>query len=96
MRILGKIDTVQDIMETQSENPLYDEDNIVHHHPLPPAELERYSMSRDPAAEQDITNYVQAETLDETVMHVERVRTEYIIGEAFEIWDVTTAKAPNR
>ena len=79
-------------METQSENPSNDEEDIVHYHPVPPEELGRYSMSRDPAAEQDITNYVQAETHDETVMHVERVRTEYIMGEAYEIWDVTTDK----
>ena len=89
MRILGEIDTVEEIVETQSEVSLNNDEKIVHHHPLPPAGLERYSMSRDPADEQDITNYVQAETLDETVKHVERVRTEYIIGEAYEIWDVS-------
>ena len=32
------------------------------------------------------------ETDDETVKHVERVKTEYILGKTYEIWDVATNK----
>ena len=65
---------------------------VVHDHPVPPEEVGRYSVERDLAAEQDIANYVQVEASDETVQHVERVKTEYVMGDAYEIWDVTTDK----
>ena len=79
-------------METKPENPSTDEKRAVHNHPVQPDEVRRYSVSRDPAAEQDITNYVHMETDDETVKHVERVKTEYILGKTYEIWDVATNK----
>ena len=59
---------------------------------MPAEEVGRYSVERDPAAEQDITNYVHGQARDETVQHVERVKTEYVMGEPHEIWDVTTDK----
>ena len=65
---------------------------VVHDHPVPPEEVGRYSVERDLAAEQDIANYVQVEASDETVQHVERVKTEYVMGDAYEVWDVTTDK----
>jgi len=65
---------------------------VVHDHPVPPEEVGRYSVERDLAAEQDIANYVQVEASDEIVQHVERVKTEYVMGDAYEIWDVTTDK----
>jgi hypothetical protein len=65
---------------------------VVHDHPLPPELIGRYSPERDPDAEQEIGRYVETEASDETVQHVERVKTEYITGEAYEIWDVTTDK----
>jgi hypothetical protein len=57
-----------------------------------PEELGRYSAERDPAAEQDIAHYVHLEASDETVQHVERMKTEYILGDRYEVWDVTTDK----
>jgi hypothetical protein len=65
---------------------------VVPDHPLPPEEVGRYSAERDPDAEQDIANYVRIEAQDETVQHVERVKTIYVLGDAYEIWDVTTDK----
>lgn len=79
-------------METEPENPSFDDECVVHDHPVPPEEMGRYSMSRDPAAEQDITSYMHGQAPDETVQHVERVKTEHVMGEAYEIWDVTTDK----
>ena len=73
-----------------SEKPQNNDECVVHDHPIPPEEMGRYSVSRDPAAEQDIANYVHAQARDETVQHVERVKTEYVLGETYEIWDVTT------
>ncbi len=72
--------------------PSPDNDCIVPDHPIPAAEVKRYSAKRDPDAEQGIANYVQGEAPDETVQHVEKVKTEYVMGEAYEIWDVTTDK----
>ncbi len=64
----------------------------MHDHPVPPEEIGRYSAERDPDAEQDIANYIHGQARDETVQHVERVKTEYIMGDAYEVWDVTTDK----
>lgn len=63
---------------------------VVHTHPIPPDEVARYSAIRDPYLEQDISLYVEGQARGETVQHVEKIKTEYIIGEAYEIWDVTT------
>jgi hypothetical protein len=65
---------------------------IVPSHPVPAQELPRYSMSRDPHSEQDIANYVEGEALDETVLHVEKIKQEIVLGDVYEIWDVRTDK----
>lgn len=59
---------------------------------LPPEELDRYRVQRDPHREKDIANYVESQTRDESVTHVERVNEEVVLGERYEIWDVTTDK----
>ena len=64
----------------------------VHDHPVPPEELERYSVSRDSHSENDIAQYVRSQANDETVKHVERVRKDHIMGQVYEVWDVTTDK----
>jgi hypothetical protein len=79
-------------MESESKRPDDDDQCVIHDHPVPPEEVGRYSVERDPAAEQDIANYIHAEASDEAVQHVERVKTEYVMGDAYEIWDVTTDK----
>lgn len=65
---------------------------VVHDHPVPPEEISRYSTIRDPAAENDIASYINSEASDEDVKHVELIKTEYIMGEEYNIWDVTTDK----
>jgi hypothetical protein len=58
-----------------------------------PAEvLGLYSLDRDPDREGDIAEYVEGEAKGESVKHVELVRSEVVLGETFEIWDVTTDK----
>jgi hypothetical protein len=61
-------------------------------HPLPPDQLGRYSPDRDYYAEKDIADYVMSQAHDETVQNVERVKTEYVMGAPYEIWDVSTDK----
>jgi hypothetical protein len=59
---------------------------------IPAQEITKYSPIRDPDAEQDIVNYMRGQARDETVEHVERVKTEYVLGDSYEVWDVTTDK----
>lgn len=61
-------------------------------HPLPPDQLGRYSPVRDFYAENDIAEYVLTQARDETVQNVERIKTEYVLGSPYEIWDVATDK----
>ncbi len=73
------------------KGPLADE-CVVHTHPVPAGELSRYSVDCDPHSEMDIANYVHGQARDETVQHVERIKQEIVLGEAYEVWDVTTDK----
>lgn len=65
---------------------------IVPSHPVAAEVLARYSPERDPHSEQDIANYVEAETHDEAVQNVEKIKQEVVLGDVYEIWDVTTDK----
>lgn len=65
---------------------------VVPSHSVPAQELVRYSVEGDPHSEQDIANYVEGQARDETVQHVEKVRQEVVLGDIYEIWDVTTDK----
>lgn len=75
-----------------SEDETSQDDCIVHSHPVPANELGRYSVERDAHSERDVANYVNGQTKDETVLHVERVKREVVLGDVYEIWDVTTDK----
>jgi predicted Zn-ribbon and HTH transcriptional regulator len=75
--------------KSASSAPVAD-DCVIHDHPVPPQEITRYTFERDPDAEQDIANYVEGQARDETVHHVEKIKTEYVLGDAYEIWDVVT------
>ncbi len=79
-------------MTDAKDEPETGEECVVHDHPVPPGEMWRYSTERDPDEEQQIVNYMNGQAPDEEVKHVERVKTEYIANEAYEIWDVATDK----
>ncbi|RAS29764.1 gamma-glutamylcyclotransferase [Paraburkholderia bryophila] len=61
-------------------------------HPLPADQLGRYSPERDYYAEKDIADYVESQARDETVQNVERIKTDYVMGRPYEMWDVTSDK----
>jgi hypothetical protein len=61
-------------------------------HSIPPEELARYRVDSDPHSERDIAQYVESQTLDETVQHVEKIKQELVLGDIYEIWAVTTDK----
>ena len=58
---------------------------------LPAKFAERYHPEWDPASEADIVRYVEAEAL-ENVRHAELVKTEFVAGDKYEIWDVITGE----
>ncbi len=65
---------------------------VIPQHVVPAEELGRYSVKRDPHLERDISQYVEVEARGESVKHVEKVKEEVVLGEVYEIWDVTTDK----
>lgn len=77
---------------TTSDLPAPKDECVVHDHPVPPNELGRYSIDRDPHSEQDIESYVNGQAPDEVVQHVERIKREIVLGDVYDIWDVTTDK----
>jgi hypothetical protein len=82
-------------MNDKPEHNKLDSDDCVlpPDHPLPADQLGRYSPERDFYAERDIADYVEGQARgEETVLNVERVKTEYVLGDAYEIWDVHTDK----
>jgi len=79
-------------MDKDNSENVGEDECVVPSHPVPPSELTRYSVERDPHSEQDIAHYVEIEARDEKVQHVEKVKHEVVLGELYEIWDVTTDK----
>ena len=59
---------------------------------IPPEDMYRYSTETDQFAAQDIQNYVHGQARDETVLHLERVKTESIGHATYDVWDVVTDK----
>lgn len=59
---------------------------------IPAEELSRYSVESDVHAGRDIASYVNGQAPDEEVLHVEKLKRETVIGESYDIWDVTTDK----
>ena len=60
--------------------------------PIPAKELEKYRVDPDQHSEGDIVNYVHGQAPDETVQHIEKIKEEIVVGDKYEIWDVTTDK----
>ena len=62
-------------------------------HPIPSAALEKYTLGHDPHDEAEISDYVNGQCRgDETVQYVERIKTEFVTGERYDVWDVHTDK----
>jgi hypothetical protein len=45
-------------------------------------------LNRDPLAEDEIRAYVEAESHGERVLHLEKMRTEYVFSRRYDVWDV--------
>lgn len=72
------------------ERDISSSDCVIPQHAVPPEELSRYSPKRDSHSEADIARYVEIEAREESVKHAEKVKDEVVLGEVYEIWDVTT------
>jgi hypothetical protein len=68
------------------------EDCVLPSRPIPAEALARYSVDRDVHSENDVAQYVELEAEDEVAKHVEKVKTEFVLGDSYEVWDVTTDK----
>jgi hypothetical protein len=64
-------------------------------HTVPPVPakhiLDSWVLS-NPINKREVKEYVENETRDEVVQHLERVKTEYVLNEKLECWDVHTDK----
>lgn len=81
------------MMNKESENEESEQDEcVVHTRPVPPGELDRYAVESDPHLEKDIASYVESQAPDESIQHVEKIKQEIVLGDVYEIWDVTTDK----
>ena len=81
------------MIDKESKNEESEQDEcVVHTHPIPPEELDRYAIEADPLSEKDIANYVENQAPDESIQHIEKIKREIILGDVYEIWDVTTDK----
>jgi len=88
-----KLPRNDDMSDTPEHNKLDSDCTLPPDHPLPADQLGRYSPERDFYAEKEIAEYVEGQARgEETVQNVERVKTEYVMGDPYEIWDVTTDK----
>ena len=68
------------------------QDCIVPSAPIPAETLAKYALDRDVHSENDITRYVELQAQGEVVEHVEKVKTEIVLGDSYHVWDVTTDK----
>lgn len=77
-------------MTKDDDNSAPEDGCVIPSHPVPAEELVQYSVERDPHSERDIADYVERQAPDESVQHVERIKQEVVLGDTYEIWDVTT------
>lgn len=76
----------------KSRNDNADDNKVIHDHPVPPGELDRYAADSDPHSEMDIAQYVEGQVSNENAQHVEKVKREVVLGDVYDIWDVITDK----
>ena len=66
---------------------------LVTEHRVPSESLSQYTVGHDPHEELEIADYVDGQCRgDETVQYVERIKTEFVCGQRYDVWDVHTDK----
>jgi hypothetical protein len=80
-------------MTTEDDKAPDGECTLPPEHPLPSEALGRYTLGYDPDDEAEIADYVNGQCHgDETVQYIERIKTEYVLGQRYDAWDVHTDK----
>lgn len=80
-------------MSEKSETPTDDDHTLPPDQPIPSAELSQYTLSRDEHDEAEIADYVNGQCRgEEFVQHLELVKTEFVLGRQYDVWDVHTDK----
>ena len=59
---------------------------------LPPELLAEYSLQPQQFEADEIIAYMNGQASDETVLHVEFIKKERVLGKSYSIWDVVTDK----
>jgi hypothetical protein len=65
-----------------------DSDECVIPPKLPYDVLRGLVLSRDPFAEEEIREYAESQLRGETVIHLEKVKTEFVFSRRYDVWDV--------
>lgn len=65
-----------------------DEDACVIPPKLPYDALRGLVLNRDPLGEEEVRTYVESQSRGEKVLHLERMKTEYVHSRRYEVWDV--------
>jgi hypothetical protein len=80
-------------MASKDQSSEEGEHNLPPHHPVPSEFLAQYTLRHDPHEEAEIANYVDGQCRgDETVQYVELIKTEFVTGQRYDVWDVHTDK----
>lgn len=59
-------------------------------HPVPPEAISKLIVGRKEYEEREIIEYVESQAPDEIIRHLEKVKTEFVMGRRYEVWDVLT------
>jgi hypothetical protein len=78
-------------MDSEKRNEVGEKERVMFSGPMPVSEIGRYNQVRDPDSEVEITRYVEIEA-QESVQHVEKIRSDFIVGQKYEVWNVITDK----
>jgi len=80
-------------MTTGDDKESRDDCTLPPDQPLSPEILGQYTLGHDQHEEAEIADYVNGQCRgDETVQHVELIKTEYVTGQRYDVWDVHTDK----
>jgi len=60
--------------------------------PLPPEAASAYILDLDQKGKEDVLGYMSGQAPDENVKHLEKIKSEKVLGTRYDVWDVFTDK----
>jgi hypothetical protein len=76
--------------EPPPTTPTSADDECVIPPPLPPEAMRLFVLGRNAHREREIAEHVESQAHGEEVMHVEKLKSEFVFGREHEVWDVWT------